>query len=259
MSAFSKALSVVGVILLMLFVACESKFDSSVKTPISHTHDYSSHDHRHEDETYYPPTAKSSAALAQSFDKKFLEKYNRSAADVQRDDWQKPQTVIGAFGDMQGKTIADIGAGIGYFALYIARLGKAEKVIAIDIDKSAIEFLNGMKKKLPEDLQPKFEGRVCSFDDPNLRDGEADIAIMVNTYAFIEKRVNYLENLKRGMAKGGKLFIIDYKKKALPLPVPEKDKLPLYKVEEELTKAGYRFVSNDQLLDYQYIVMAVKE
>ncbi len=54
-----------------------------------------------------------------------------------RAEWQKPEWVIEQLGDLTGKTVADIGAGTGYFAFRIAR--KAKKVIAIDIDE---RFLN---------------------------------------------------------------------------------------------------------------------
>ena len=51
--------------------------------------------------------------------------------DPTRAQWQKPDEVIASLGPLDGKTVADIGAGTGYFAFPIAK--KAAKVMAIDI------------------------------------------------------------------------------------------------------------------------------
>ena len=64
--------------------------------------------------------------------------YEGSAANgVQsRQVWQKPNLVIELLGDLQDKTIADIGAGVGYFSFRLAE--KANRVIAIEIDENSL-------------------------------------------------------------------------------------------------------------------------
>ena len=61
------------------------------------------------------------------------------------------------------------------------------------------------------------------------------------------------------MKEGGKLLIIDFKKKRTPVGPPSDIRQPLFVVENELYDAGYKnILTNDTALDYQYIVIAEK-
>lgn len=172
--------------------------------------------------------------------------------------WQKPDMIIDLLDDMENKTIADIGAGTGFFAMRIAQ--KAKKVIAIDIDQRFIDYLDSVKVlELSENVQPKLEARLGNPSDPNLRPGEADVVIIVNTFMYIRDRVAYLNTLKKGISDNGKIIIVDFKKKRTPIGPPSEIRLPLHIVEDALYEAGYRnIVANDTSLDYQYIVTAQK-
>ena len=170
--------------------------------------------------------------------------------------WQKPELVISQLGDLTGKTVVDIGAGTGYFAFRMA--SKAKKVVAIEIDPQMINFMDSVKVRLPKGLQPRFESRLSKPDDPLLQPGEANAVTIVNTIGYIENRVGYLNNLRTGMATGGLLLIIDFKKN-LPVGPAEKFKIGLPELETELRQAGFEPVRDDnKSLDYQYILLAKK-
>lgn len=171
--------------------------------------------------------------------------------------WQKPDMVIDLLGDLSDKTIADIGAGTGFFSLRLTP--KAEKVIAIDIDPRFVDYLDSIRYlQLPDPLQNRLETRLGTPADPKLTPGEADIVLIVNTAVYIKDRVAYLANLKKGIGLGGKLLIIDFKKKRTPVGPPQSMKVPAFQIEEELYQAGYSQVTvNDTSLDYQYIIVAV--
>lgn len=174
--------------------------------------------------------------------------------------WQKPNVVIDFMGDISDKVVADIGAGTGYFAFRIAR--KAKKVIAIDIDQKFIQYLDSAKvMELPEADQPRLEARFAQPNDPNLAAEEADIIIMVNTYMYIPEdiRISYLKKLLAALPKGGKILILDFKRKKTPLGPPQADRVPLYVAELNLEEAGFSNIeTNDKALDYQYLIMGTK-
>jgi len=172
--------------------------------------------------------------------------------------WQKPELVLNLIGNLEDKTVADIGAGTGFFSLRMAP--KAKKVIAIDIDPRFVNFLDSLKtRELPPELQDRLETRLAKPDDPLLAPEEVDIVLIVNTYMYLKNRVDYLERLRRSIAPGGALLIVDFKKKRTPVGPPSEVRIPLYEVEEELYEAGYRNVqTNDTALDYQYIIIAEK-
>ena len=63
--------------------------------------------------------------------------------DPARAEWQKPEKTIASLGPLDGKTVADIGAGTGYFSFPISK--QAAKVIAIDIDKRFLDYIDAEK------------------------------------------------------------------------------------------------------------------
>ncbi len=181
-----------------------------------------------------------------------------SSVNIGRALWQKPGLVIEKLGDISDKVIADIGAGTGYFALRLAP--RAEKVIAIEIEPAFIKYLDSLRLGLPENQQSKLETRLAKINDPLLKPEEADIILIINTIAYIDKLDEYLKTVKKGLKKNGRLIIIDYKMKKLPINAPPKDeRIYLDKLEEILESAGYQIAqSDDTSLDYQYILTATK-
>lgn len=171
--------------------------------------------------------------------------------------WQKPGMVISLLGDLEGKTVADIGAGTGYFTFRI--VPRAKKVIGVDIDPRFINFMDSVKVRLPEQYRDRFESRLARPDNPMLKPEEADAVVIVNTYGYIENRVKYLQTLAKGMTTGAELLIIDFKKNNLPVGPSDDVKVALSQVENELEAAGFDIAKTDnEALDYQYIVLATK-
>ena len=226
-----------------------SEYGEGTKIPIGHTHQYEE-THTHADGTTHTHDEPSPS------NSRIDEVVN--TIDEERMIWQKPKEIIHRLGDLENKVIADIGAGSGYFSFIL--LPHAKKVIAIDIDPQAITFMDSLKQLLPQEFQAKFEARKVGPNSPELKDGEVDVAIIVNTIAYIENKVNYLKVLKNGISKNGKLLIIDFKKRNIPVGPPAENKLALSVLEQQLIQAGYkRVIADDQSLDYQYIVMASNE
>jgi SAM-dependent methyltransferase len=174
--------------------------------------------------------------------------------------WQKPELVINKMGDLSTKVIADIGAGSGFFSRRLAQ--QAKKVIAIELDQRFIHFMDSIKKvELKPEYQRRLETRLATPTDSKLQPGEANIILIVNTYIYVQNRVDYLKHLLSVLPSGGQIIIVDFKKKKMPISYPPpKVRLELFEVENELETAGFtNIVSDDCSLDYQYVAMATKE
>src|SRR6516225_6985691 len=85
--------------------------------------------------------------------------YAKVLEDPGRDEWQKPHEVVMALGLKPTDTIADIGAGTGYFARRFA--SHAGKVYAVDIDKDLLAIA---AKNAP----PNLVTVLSAPDDPKL-------------------------------------------------------------------------------------------
>ena len=59
--------------------------------------------------------------------------------DPARETWQRPDAVIAALGPLEGKTVADLGAGTGYFSVRLAQAGA--RVLAVDVDPRFLDYI----------------------------------------------------------------------------------------------------------------------
>jgi SAM-dependent methyltransferase len=169
--------------------------------------------------------------------------------------WQKPDMILELLGDLRDKTVADIGAGTGFFTIPLAT--KAQKVIAIDIDPRFVEYIDSVKMiKLPKDLHNRIETRFAKPEDPMLTSNEVDAIIIVNTFMYIQDKPAYLQKLKAAIRPGGRLLIVDFKKKRTPFGPPAHLRYPIHEVEELFYAAEFKnIVANDTALEYQYIII----
>jgi SAM-dependent methyltransferase len=175
--------------------------------------------------------------------------------DPERVTWQNPDMVISKMGDFKDLVVADIGTGTGYFALRIVKKGGI--VIGIDIEQRSIEYIEERKSELPPELAERLTTRLSVPDDPRLAPNETDWALIVNTYYFIEDRINYLKKVLKGLKPNGKIMIVDYKIGDMPVGPNDSLKVPITKALEEIKDAGFKLLEVDNSsLQYQYIILA---
>lgn len=173
--------------------------------------------------------------------------------------WQQPGVVLDAMGDLEEMVVADIGAGEGFFAQRLAPL--VDRVIAIEIDPVLVTYLRDTlrERTLPKKIQPRLEARLATANDPKLGEKEVDIILIVNTFLEIKRQADYLRKLFATLKDDGRIVIVDWKKRSMPIgPDPDK-RIPLFRLEQMLQEAGYELVNSDDIsLEYQYIVVAQK-
>ena len=178
--------------------------------------------------------------------------------DPDRTKWQNPSLVIDKLGNLADKTVADIGAGTGSFSFRLAREGA--KVIAIDIEPEYLEYID--KRQEESIVTPgnyPVETRLSEENDPLLATAEADVVMLVNTYTYLNDRIDYLEKVKRGMSDDGTIAIVDYKDANNPVINDAVIIIDPTTVADELKQAGFSNVVIDRnSLQYQYILTAKK-
>ena len=174
--------------------------------------------------------------------------------EKERGAWQNPDLVVKKLGNLEGKTVADIGSGTGYFTFPISR--HAKKVLAIDIEQRYLDYIEDRKLELPIQQADVIETRLTVADEPNLHSGEVDAVLLVNVYYYLSKRVDYMRIVKNALKKGGVLVLVDYRPGEMPVG-PSENKVPHTEVVEVLRKAGFRYIEIDEeSLQYQYIISA---
>ena len=179
------------------------------------------------------------------------EKWADIFENPERDAWQKPDEVIRSLELPADAVIADIGSATGYFPVRFARVAIQGQVYGIDVEPTLVDYLNTRAKK--ENL-PNMLSILGEPNDPKIPE-KADLVFLCNTYHHIQERGDYFENLKKYMQPGGRLVIVDFKKGDLPVGPPDKHKLAPDDVLLELKDVGYRHITHDLQLPYQYVLI----
>ncbi len=182
-----------------------------------------------------------------------IQKWVSIFEDPERDAWQKPDKVVENLHLKQGFIIADIGAGTGYFTRRFARaVGPTGTAFGLDIEPSMVKY---MKEDARRHHLKNYIAQLVQPDDPGLNPQSVDIVFICNTYHHVGDRVDYLKKMSMALKKKGRVVIVDFYKKPLPVgPHSLEDKLSENEVIREFQEAGYRLIRSMDFLPYQYFL-----
>lgn len=170
-----------------------------------------------------------------------------------RDEWQKPEEVVAALDLKAGQQVADIGAGSGYFSVRLARaVGPQGKVYAVDIQQDLMDHLAGRAKQ--EDL-PNLAPTLGTPADPNLKAGSVDLIFICDVVHHIENRQGYYAKLAQALKPGGRIAIVDFFKRELPVGPGVAMKIAKPDMVAELEQAGFKLQTEHGFLPYQYFLV----
>jgi len=171
----------------------------------------------------------------------------------ERDAEQKPHEVIAALGIKPGETVADIGAGSGYFAFRFANhVGANGRVYAVDINSDMILYMN----RRIRDLKLKNVVTILSDpDDPLVPEASVDRFFICDTWHHIENRAQYLTLMRKMLKPGGPVIVIDYKKDPLPVGPPPEMKLAREEVIRQMESHGFKLLKEHTFLPYQHFLI----
>src|SRR5438477_1830049 len=100
--------------------------------------------------------------------------------DPKRDENLQPNRIMDILGIKEGSTVADIGAGSGWFTVRAARrVGPSGLVYAVDINPAAISYINDRAKREHLENIRTVQGRE---DDPLLASNSIDSVLLLKTY-----------------------------------------------------------------------------
>ena len=179
-----------------------------------------------------------------------LKAYVAELEEDQRATWQQPERVIATPGLRPGMVVADLGAGSGYFTRRFATaVGKEGRVIALDTEQGMLDELQ--RRAAGRD---NIETRLVAPDDPGLAPASVDLVFICNTGHHLPDRVRYYATLRRALRPGGRLVLVDFYRRKLPIGPPVERKLSRRQTETEAAAAGFRLRASHGFLPYQYFL-----
>jgi ubiquinone/menaquinone biosynthesis C-methylase UbiE len=172
-----------------------------------------------------------------------------------RDERLQINRAMDILGVRTGKTVADIGAGSGWFSVRAARrVGESGAVYAVDINPESIRYIDSRAQK--EQLH-NVKTILGKEDDPLLPSDAVDAVLLLKTYHEVANPVTLLRNLRPSLRPGAKVGIIDRNGNG------EDHGVGRDVVLREANQAGYQllkqydFVKGDKM-DY-FLVFTVKQ
>jgi SAM-dependent methyltransferase len=162
----------------------------------------------------------------------------------EREAEEQPDAALDAIGIVKGSTVADVGAGAGYFTWRLAeRVGPAGKVYANDIEPRMLQLLRAnMQQRGIGNVEPV----VGAVDDPRLPRNAIDLVLMVDVYHEFSEPQAMLRKMRESLKSDGRLVLIEYRGEDPSVPIRPEHKMTIEQVKAEVGPEGFML---DRIID----------
>lgn len=169
---------------------------------------------------------------------------------------ERPDLLLAALPLRQGMTVADIGAGTGYYSWRISeRIGPAGRVFAVDVQPEMLKRLGAeMKRRGVANVTPV----LGTATEPRLPDASVDVMVMVDVYHEFEHPKEMLDALVRALKVDGRLVFVEYRAEDAAVPISPHHKMSEVQVRREATAAGLVWKETTETLPWQHVIVFTK-
>lgn len=175
-----------------------------------------------------------------------------------RDDWNKPDLIMDALGVADGATVADLGAGGGWFTIRLARrVGPNGLVYAQDIQPQMIEAIN---RRVQQEALTNVRTVLGTPSDARLPTG-LDAVLIVDAYREMDEpaRPQVIQDLLRSVSRAlkpqGRVGIVDFLPGGGGPGPDEDDRVKPEEVVTAVEAAGFHLQSREAVPPFQYLLV----
>jgi predicted methyltransferase len=173
----------------------------------------------------------------------------------ERDSLEQPDKVLTTLNIAPGSTVADIGAGTGYYSLRLAKkVGPQGRVLATDIQP---EMLSRLRDNMKKTGLTNIEPILCTPTDAKLPAGQLDLALMVDVYHELANPEETMAQIRRALKPNGRLVLIEYRGEDPAVPIKPEHKMTLAQVRTEIEPMGFRLQQVFDFLPRQHLIVLV--
>ena len=147
------------------------------------------------------------------------EEPSAASRDRNRWQWQLPNLVLREIGVKPGMTVADVGAGDGYFTFLMADVvGPNGRVYANDIDDRGLQAIRDRSR---EDGIKNITVVMGTQDDVLLPEKQMDIVLMVNVIHQVKNPAAFFKTVARSLKPGAMVAIVQWDAAKMDSETPE--------------------------------------
>jgi ubiquinone/menaquinone biosynthesis C-methylase UbiE len=175
---------------------------------------------------------------------------------AERIEEEEPDKAIEELKLKPGMVIADIGAGVGYMSLKMARkVGPTGKVYGNDLQP---EMLVKMRENMAAQGVANIIPVQGDVDDPKLPAKTMDLILLVDVYHEFSRPQIMLRKIRETLKDDGRLVLLEYRKEDPKVPIREDHKMSVAEVKLELEAEGFKLSQVIESLPRQHILILTK-
>jgi len=170
--------------------------------------------------------------------------------------WMPPGEVLGCLQLSPGMTVADIGAGTGYFAIPLARaIAPSGRVFAVDLQPELLDVLRG--KLSQPDAPTNIAALQGTASATGLAGGRCDLVFAANVWHELDDYPAAFAELKRILKPGARIVVLDWRPDVERPPGPPLEhRLSPHEVQRFFEDHGKRVDAVRNVGQYSYLILA---
>ena len=175
----------------------------------------------------------------------------------EREEEEHPEQALDAMNIRPGMKIADLGAGVGYMSLRMAkRVGPSGRIYAVDLQPGMLELL---RQRAAAEKITNVEPLLGEVADPKLPAGQMDIILMVDVYHELSDPQTMLRKIRDALKPDGRLILLEYRAEDPAVQIIADHKMSVDQVKRELEAEGFVMQPPIETLPIQHLFILTKK
>jgi tRNA A58 N-methylase Trm61 len=170
---------------------------------------------------------------------------------------ENPDGALDAMNIRPGMTIADLGSGVGYMTLRMAkRVGPTGKIYGVDLQPGMLAELEKNAKAAGISNVVPILGEPA---DPKLPAGQIDMILMVDVYHEVSQPQAMVRKIREALKPNGRLILLEYRAEDPTIPINPDHKMTVEQVRAEIEPEGFKLQKPIETLPRQHLLVLTKQ
>jgi precorrin-6B methylase 2 len=171
-----------------------------------------------------------------------------------RESEERTDLLLEALALKPGESIADIGAGTGYFSWRMAKkVGDTGKIYAVEIQQEMLDLLMAAMKQ--QGVESRVVPVLGTVQDPKLPPASIDTILMVDVYHEFDFPFEMARAMIAALKPGGRIVFVEYRGEDPAVPIKPLHKMTEAQVKKELAIHPVKFERTLSMLPQQHIMV----
>jgi precorrin-6B methylase 2 len=171
----------------------------------------------------------------------------------EREDEEQPRLVLEALNLKGGETVADFGAGSGYYTFRLASaVGPRGTVLAMDIEPKMLEFI---RQRAARENLTNIGLLQSTETDPKLPPDRVDVVLLVDVYHELSFPFEVMSKIRESLKTNGRVALVEFRKEDPAVMIKQVHKMSEEQAIKEMAAVGLTYVETVRTLPIQHLMI----